>query len=247
MSAIRLCASLTQCSRFRFFCLFFLRLWLTLSQSRVMYWLRTVAAYTSDPSRPSKVRSVVSSLSSLLLSQVVVVGTHADGETAERIAAIWAELLPCFEASGDVVAYVAVSCATGAGFDDLERGIERAMELGRLAGAMVPASFRAIELWIADPALKRQSPKLGFGDVLKQFPTLKERTVRQALEFLHDMGVCLFFERLNLVVTDPQWLATTFATLITFSHNWVKVGALQRVSELASDSRFRTGWWCRRI
>lgn len=48
--------------------------------------------------------------------------------------------------------------------------------------------------------------------------------MRQALEFLHDMGVCLYFERLNLVVTDPQWLASTFATLITFSHNWVKDG-----------------------
>jgi hypothetical protein len=151
------------------------------------------------------------------------VGTHAEAESAERIAEIWSQLLPSFEIGGSVVAYVAVSCVTGFGFDDLERGIERAIELGRLGNTMVPASFRAIELWIADPLLKRQSPKMGFGDALKQFPTLKERTVRQALEFLHDMGICLFFERLNLVVTDPQWLATTFATLITFSHNWVKV------------------------
>ena len=29
--------------------------------------------------------------------------------------------------------------------------------------------------------------------------------MRQALDFLHDMGVCMFFERLNLVVTDPPF------------------------------------------
>lgn len=50
--------------------------------------------------------------------------------------------------------------------------------------------------------------------------------MRQALEFLHDMGVCLFFESLGLVVTDPQWLADTFSALITFSHNWIKDGVV---------------------
>ncbi len=40
------------------------------------------------------------------------------------------------------------------------------------------------------------------------------------------MGVCLYFQNLKLVVTDPQWLASTFATLITFSHNWIKDGVV---------------------
>ena len=180
-------------------------------KSRVMYWLRSVASFTQDPSRPSK---------------VVVVGTHSDEVSEQRVAFVWAELAPFFEQNGDIVAYVAVSCSSGAGFEALERGIDAAIEVGRLSSIMVPKSFRSIEAWITDPATRRSSPKMAFDAVLKVFGNLKERTVRQALEFLHDMGTCLFFEHLNLVVTDPQWLASTFATLITFSHNWVKDGVV---------------------
>lgn len=178
-------------------------------KGRVLYWLRTIANYTQDPSRPSK---------------VVVVGTHVDKVTEAKVNQIWTDLEPMFAANGHVVANVAVSCVEGTGFDVLEESIIRAVELGRLDTMVVPRSFKSIEMWLTDPSTRKSSPKLSFTETLKVFKSLKERQVRQALEFLHDMGVCLFFERLDWLITDPQWLANTFSTLITFSHNWIKEG-----------------------
>ena len=174
---------------------------------RVTYWLRTVASFTQDPTRASK---------------ILVVGTHADSVDQTRIDFVWTELSDLFNQNGSIIGYVAVSCSDGTGFDVLELGIEKAIELGNLAKMFVPKAYKRIEAWVLE--VRKAEPKLAFDHVLTLFPSLKERTVRQALEFLHDMGVCLFFESLNLVITDPQWLATMFSSLITFSHNWVKDG-----------------------
>ncbi len=172
----------------------------------MFYWLRSVHIFTQH-SRPAK---------------IVLVGTHSDSVSPESIEKTWADLFSLTVGNNDVVARVSVSCLSGAGFDDLERAIFCAIEAGNLGCQMVPKCFKSIELWLTDESAKKIIPKVALNDVLAQFSNLKERTVRQALFFLHEMGQCLFFENLNLVVRDPQWLAATFATLITFSHNWVR-------------------------
>ena len=53
----------------------------------------------------------------------------------------------------------------------------------------------------------------------------------QATEFMHNAGVLLHFNTPllhDIVVIDPQWLADIMATVVTFSHTWVKSGILVR-------------------
>lgn len=59
-----------------------------------------------------------------------------------------------------------------------------------------------------------------------QFPSLAERVVDQAFEFFTDVGLCIFDSKLGLFISDPQWLAKSFSTLISFSQQWVKNGVV---------------------
>jgi hypothetical protein len=61
----------------------------------------------------------------------------------------------------------------------LERGIEIAIEIGRLGSIVIPKSFLAIESWMADPVTRKTAPKTSFESVVKMFSNLKVGTTRK--------------------------------------------------------------------
>jgi TPR repeat protein/serine/threonine protein kinase len=180
------------------------------SLERANYWLRNIRSFSYGRTRPAK---------------VVVVGTHADvfpEEAQQQL--VWDELKPAMDANGHVIGRIAVSCHTGEGFEGVKRGIELALDSAKLRAVQVPRSYQMIETFILES--RRATPKLSWKEVFALFPALNENQLQQAFDFFADMGLCLVERRLQLLITDPQWLASTFSTLVSFSQNWVKNGTV---------------------
>jgi serine/threonine protein kinase/GTPase SAR1 family protein len=180
------------------------------SLERANYWLRNIRSFSYGRTRPAK---------------VIVVGTHADvfpEEAQQQL--VWDELKPAMDANGHVIGHVAVSCHTGEGFEGVKRGIELALDSAKLRAVQVPRSYQMIETFILES--RRATPKLSWKEVFALFPALNESQLQQAFDFFADMGLCLVERRLQLLITDPQWLASTFGTLVSFSQSWVKNGTV---------------------
>jgi TPR repeat protein/serine/threonine protein kinase len=180
------------------------------SLERANYWLRNIRSFSYGRTRPAK---------------VVVVGTHADvfpEEVEQQL--VWDELKQAMDANGHVIGRIAVSCHTGEGFEGVKRGIELALDSAKLRAVQVPRSYQMIETFILES--RRATPKLSWKEVFAMFPALNENQLQQAFDFFADMGLCLVERRLQLLITDPQWLASTFSTLVSFSQSWVKNGTV---------------------
>ncbi len=171
-------------------------------EDRVQHWLRTIAQFALDPKRPTK---------------IVLVATYADVVTSKKEQAlIWARLEPLISACGHVTATVTVSCKSGQGFDALRTAIDQAINLGGLCNCDVPKSYVAV--WAA--LLQHRSSGRYKLDVAtfraEEFPDLSEVAVEGACRFLHHAGLCCYSVELQLVVTEPRWLADLFADVISF-------------------------------
>ncbi len=177
---------------------------------RVKYWLQDVQFLTRDPTRPLK---------------LVVVGTYADAvpnEGDQQL--VWESLKVAMDSLGHVVGHIAVSSQDGTGFEGLLRGIELAIDASKLRAVQVPKSYGMIETFIKET--RKERPRMEWTEVRAAFPAFGEHHLQVAFDFFTDMGLCIYDQRLKIVVSDPQWLAKTFSVLVSFSQQWVKDGVV---------------------
>ncbi len=168
---------------------------------RLQHWLRTVSQFTRDPKRPAK---------------IIIVATHTDAyKLQQERDAVWFRLGPILRAShANVTATVSVSNKTGAGLKELQGALLQAIEMGGFSSQFVPRTYLQVWEWILRYRATR--PKLDLSVFRAELSALSEIQVRDACRFLMDVGLCVFDQRLELVVTDLQWLASLFKEVISF-------------------------------
>lgn len=72
-------------------------------------------------------------------------------------------------------------------------------------------------------------PWYGMIEVAKSFQ-LDDEQAKSAVEYLHDAGICLYWDEPQLsemVFLDPQYLTKLLSSIFTFSHNFVSEGKLK--------------------
>ncbi len=199
------------------------------SIERVKYWLHNINYLKHDALHPAK---------------IVLVGTHADlfCQNSEDQDLVWASLRPFF---GDHVSgYAAISChKEGTGIDAVIEGIRLALNQANLGAIPVPRSFLVGEAFIQD-ARKSGKHVIDATTLRAMFPAVvSDHIMHQSLEFFMDMGLCVY-EKNGLLITDPQWLAKTFAALISFKNQWtngmVTLNNLKLVWRDQSDATIRS-------
>jgi hypothetical protein len=72
----------------------------------------------------------------------------------------------------------------------------------------VPKVYQALASWIE--VQRAETPRLSFEEVCRLFPGVPERSLDLGLEFLAEMGICVWHRKMRLLILDPQWLANTF-------------------------------------
>jgi hypothetical protein len=184
---------------------------------RVQRWLHLIAHFARDPKRPARVVVVATHAGLWRLCSNVRHCSHPLDVISSELerAIIWARLQPLIVANGLVSASVTVSCKTGQGFDQLEAAITSTIESGALGQKDVPKSY--MEVWgkILEAKQQRQR-RADFASFRTGLPRLSELTVKGALRFFTDAGLCFYNDELQLVVTDLQWLADLFKDVISF-------------------------------
>lgn len=178
------------------------------SIERAKYWLQYLRCLAHHPKRPIK---------------VVVVGTHSDALRADdEERSVFDSLASAMDGMGEVVGHIAVSCVNGTGLDGVIRGLELAAQTAGISSRSVPSYFLVVEAWLKKLS-HHDFPVVSREDVTVSFPCLPEHSMEAALDFFADAGVCVYHRAAGLVC-EPVWLAKTFSSLITYSHNWVSNG-----------------------
>ncbi len=159
----------------------------------VKYWLRMIRNYTSDSSRASK---------------VIILGTHVDLSTPEQRRAVCAALEPELALNTNIIGYQPICAREEADIALVVAKLEQAITAAKLGAMQVPHVYLAVNAWIEQQ--RQLAPRLAWSEVRAAFPGVQERLLQQSLEFLHDMGNCLYNRKMQFLVLDPQWLAKTF-------------------------------------
>ena len=188
---------------------------------------------------------------------IIVVGTHAfEGRMSEGAPKIeqilrerlgnWVKIISGMEI---------VSCKTGQGIDALFKKVATIAGMQDHMGELIPSSYLHFEKSIFLENQKRRETRaakpLEIGE--SELPTKEwkemvmmwkeligrddEDELMRCCELLHDLGSLVYYSprrhpRLNklldnMVISEPQWLTSAFATLLTQRHNLIEGGILQ--------------------
>lgn len=174
----------------------------------------------------------------------IIIGTHADKEGASTIEIAQRRFPP--QRFPFVRAFLQVTCKAKKQVG-VKEVVDKLIELSKddkTFSSFVPESYINLE--------SRLVQMVGSGvdyvewshyfDICRSC-NIKQEDVEFVTRFMHDAGVLIHFEGLQpksvfwegnqrarqaggIVILNPQWLANVMASIVTFSHTWVKNGIL---------------------
>eukprot|EP01117_Protostelium_nocturnum_P015986 TRINITY_DN6244_c0_g1_i1.p1 TRINITY_DN6244_c0_g1~~TRINITY_DN6244_c0_g1_i1.p1 ORF type:complete len:1910 (-),score=646.75 TRINITY_DN6244_c0_g1_i1:731-6460(-) len=172
--------------------------------SSVEYWLNMIESRARD-------------------APVIIVGTHNDEVSAERIKQLEDQVVDKFGSRfGNVKSVVNVCGLTGDGIDFVKSCIEKAVSNYSPFHESIPRNFLALREILLDEKVKRNPPVMTF----KKFSSLSlhcglsEAQIGRATHFFSSLGVIQFFEEANedltdVIILDPSWIYSSIQTLIS--------------------------------
>lgn len=198
------------------------------SNSRIEFWLQSIVARAG-----SKV-------------PVLLVGTHSDDKQfredddalvakLESVAEEYSKRFP------SIKLITAVSCADGAGMDELKESlIESALQQKHM-GEPLPMSYLTLEEEInkiRDERASRFAPPIiewnEFKSIGNKCHILSQEALKVAARFLHDLGALLYYpisdegelDLSNIVIVDPKWLIYMMVCFPSFSSSLISFSSL---------------------
>ncbi|KAL6069141.1 Myotubularin-like phosphatase domain [Balamuthia mandrillaris] len=192
--------------------------------SRVEYWLQSIDArsYGTSP--------VV----------VVLVGTHCEDKrcTPEYIDSCFQTLTKRFKKRFkkrlNLEATFAISNLSGNGISKLTNYLLDAALKQPYMPQSIPKSYLSLEEKLSGLRLAKRPPLISFEECHEQalLSGIEPSSVNSAVRLLHDLGCLLHFHEdptlRNLVLLDPQWITSTFATIVTIKQTFIQNGVLRR-------------------
>jgi len=175
---------------------------------------------------------------------VVIVATHADKTTSQDQESIVASLKKKYcKKFPNIKAILSVSCQTREHIPDLLKEICRIAGQQPTMGEEVPLLYVKVEQWLKKHASRTTDgvPVIPWKEFVSTWQGMlglsaEEEKLMRACDFLNDVGGLVHFSKhrypdlkqLNdLVITDPQWLAQVFASLISPKHHFISGGVLR--------------------
>ena len=182
-------------------------------EQRVKYWLKVVQSIMEKSQQ----------------IKIVVIGTHLDKVKSGQEEKLKASLQRLLAKHSSVMAHVFVSCIEDQDkvAEKISRGIELAAQESGLVEREVPKSYLAVCQWVREKE-KVGVSRMGWEEMLSNFPGLNELFLERAFAFLHNMGDVFFSKAQGVLCFDVRWLANLFSSLVTFRHRWVKDGILKK-------------------
>jgi len=190
------------------------------NNARVEFWLNSVASRARD-------------------APVILVGSHVDDEKFQEKPELIQKILVKMNNKyskrfKNIKRILAVSASTGEGVPEVMDNLrDIALSMSNIKIPM-PKIYQSLEDLLFDKKESLSPPALdwnSFVQLASEVNFKDEDQLLRATNFLNDLGSLVFFEDdktlERLVVLDPQWLTSMFASVITTSHTYVKNGILR--------------------
>ena len=192
-------------------------------EARVSFWLNSVESKAAN-------------------APVILVGTHYDDpmfqQDPNKITKILTEVSEKYcPRYGNIKNVMAVSATEYAGIDQLMNIIEQtALSMPNILDKL-PKIYQNLENLIIQEKDKLSPPAVTWNEYTRNIASKvnfkDEEHLLEATEFLNNLGSLVYFEKTKnmtepLVVLDPQWLTSMFASIITTCHNYTQNGILKK-------------------
>jgi len=186
------------------------------SVKRISYWLKKVKTITTE-----KVA-------------VLIVGTHLDACEPSVVESTMNSLKKSFPSiyNPEVKGFYAVSCKSKKGLSTLKKALKQAARDQPVLNQAVPKCYGELAVALEREKQKRSYVSLAEFEDMAGAVAIPYWEIPIVLQFFTDTGLVVYFNDTHadlnkLVILKPQWLANLMATVITFSHSFVKNGILQ--------------------